>query len=440
MSPINLGRKTGQALMVAALVVAGGAAWAFLAAGSAPAPAVEVKTAPVSIGSVVHRVVAAGTMEAVATVDVGAQVSGTIQSLDADFNTAVRKGQVLARLDPAVYEAQLARAHASLAQARAEVARRQAALADATTKRNRAQELARAGLATQADLETAQATASQASADLKSAQSSVVVAQASLQQAQVNLEYTTVRSPIDGIVVSRQVEVGQTVAVRRDIPVFFTIAQDFKHLTLEEAIDESDVSYVRAGQPVTFTVSAFPGETFTGVLSQVRLQPDQTATLTDLPNGLMRAREPRVITYTAVVDVANADERLRPGMTAIATTEVAQCGSCTRVPNDALAFKPSDDVLRALEQDPRAFPDLPAEGVGRGKPAAVWHYEGDRLVPAVVYVGAEGDQYTEILGGSLDTSRPIVTSARLPVAQLPTARSPFTPQRPRFGGRFRGFR
>ncbi len=273
---------------------------------------------------------------------------------------------------------------------------------------------------------------------LKAAQSSVVVAQASLKQAQVNLEYTTVRSPIDGVVVSRQVEVGQTVTVRRDIPVLFTIAQDFKHLELDEAIDESDVAYVKPGQRVTFTVGAFPDVTFEGSVSQVRLQPDQQATVTELPNGLLRSREPRVITYTAVVAVENPDERLRPGMTAIATIVVNRCGDCVRVPNDALAFKPSQDVLAALDQGPaEEAAAQPAVADGEA-PASVWEYRDDHLVPAIVRTGAEGDQFTEISGGDVDLGEPVVTSARLPVAQLPTARSPLAPQRPRFGRGFRG--
>jgi HlyD family secretion protein len=431
-------------LVLAGLLAAGALTWIVVVRPAEASPDVEVRTVAVSRGPITHRVVAAGTLDVVGKVDIGAQVSGTIQSLDADFNSVVRRGEVLARLDPSGYEAQEAKARAALSQARAEVARRQAALSDATTKLDRARELSKAGLATEADLETAQTTANQAQADLKSAQSSVVVAEASLRQAQVNLEYTVVRSPIDGIVVSRQVEVGQTVAVRRDIPVLFTIAEDFKHLELDEAIDESDVSYVQAGQPVSFTVSGFPDVTFKGVVSHVRLEPDQEATVTELPNGLLRSRAPRVITYTAVVDVDNSQERLRPGMTAIATIVVSRCGDCVRVPNDALAFKPSEDVLRALNQQP--LEGSPTDAASQQRDSeSVWTYRDDRLEPAMVETGAQGDQFTELVDGDVAPGEPVVTSARLPVAQLPTAQSPLAPQRPRFrrgfGGDFRrGFR
>jgi HlyD family secretion protein len=411
--------------------------WGLAAKSAEGRPDVDIRTGVVSTGPVTRHVVAAGTLESIATVDVGSQISGTVQSLEADYNSVVHKGQVLAHLDPAVYEARRASAAATLAQAKADQARAQAALTDAQTKYRRALELSQKALVSANDLETAKTAADQAAASLRSAQSQVVVAQASLDQANVNLDYTVIRSPIDGVVVARLVDVGQTVAARLNAPVLFSIAKDFKHLQLELQIDEDEISDLHEGQQVSFTVEAFPGRTFQGTVLQVRLTPDQSATVTVAANGIASVRAPRVITYTTIVSVGNPGELLRPGMTAIATVSMPQCNSCLRVPNGAIAFKPSADVLEALDEKP--FNDQIDPGStldGEDSTATVWHYDGGRLIPTDVQIGAQGDQYTQILGGALDPAKPVVTSALLPTVQLPTARSPLAPQ-PRFG-RFRG--
>jgi HlyD family secretion protein len=429
---------------IVGILAAGAVTWGVAARSADDQPTVIVRTGDVSTGPVTRHIVASGSIEAVSTVDVGSQISGTVQSLEADYNSIVHKGQVIAHLDPSSYQAQYAKAQASLAQAKADQASSQAALTDAQTKYRRSSELGQKGLVTAIDLADAKAAVGQAQASLRSAQSQVTVAQAALDQAKVNLDYTVIRSPIDGIVVARLVDVGQTVAARLNAPVLFMIAQDFKHLQLELQVDEDEVSDIHKGQSASFTVEAFPGETFQGTVAQVRLQPDQAATTTVSSNGLTEMRQPRVVTYTAVVDISNPAEELRPGMTAIATVAMPQCDSCLRVPNDAVAFRPSEDVLSALDQKPLVQQsDDPQDQVADaaptdGVPGTVWHYVDGRLQPTDVLIGAQGDQYTEILNGKLDPGQPVVTSARLPTVALPTARSPLAPQ-PRFRrGGFRG--
>ena len=286
---------------------------------------VHYLTATVDRGDVLDVVGATGTLQAVTTVQVGSQVSGTIQSLYADFNSVVRKGQVLARLDPSLLQARLGQTQAALVSAQANVERSRATLEDARQKLARAQKLFAEQLLPEADLETARATHAEAAAQLKASQAAVTQAAANVRQAQVDMAHTVIAAPIDGVVVARNVDVGQTVAASLQAPVLFVIANDLSRLQVSASIDEADVGRVRAGQEATFRVDAFPNEVFTGTVEQVRLQP------ITLQN---------VVTYTTIIGVDNPGQRLMPGMTATVSVIVDRRDDVLRIPSAALRFRP----------------------------------------------------------------------------------------------------
>ena len=355
-------RKTPVALIV--LVVA--VAIVIAAFWGRNASASDYITARVERGNVEVNVSATGTVQAVTTVQVGSQVSGTVSWLGADFNSQVKKGQIVARLDPAVFQAQVDNSRANVVNAEAAVsaaetdinnqkANVQAAKAnqevtrvqrdDAIALVKRYEELravisgrdieaakAQAGAAAaryeQAVAQVGQtvAASAQARAKLDQAKASVTQARAQLQQSQLNLDHSIISSPIDGVVVSRNVDVGQTVAASLQAPTLFTIANDLTKMQVLASVDEADVGQIRQGIKANFAVDAYPGETFSGEISQVRLNA-QT-----LQN---------VVTYSAVIDVANPDMKLRPGMTANITVPVARKDGVLTVPNAALRFKPN---------------------------------------------------------------------------------------------------
>jgi len=280
---------------------------------------------PVDRGDIQDVVGATGTVQAVQTVQVGSQVSGTIQNLYADFNSVVHKGQVIARLDPSSFQARLGQAQAALMAARANVERSQAAVEDARRKLDQAKVLAAEKLLPQSDFDTAQANYEQAVAQLKANQAAVSQAQANLNQAKVDLDHTIIAAPIDGVVIARNVDVGQTVAASFQAPVLFVIANDLKHMEVNASVDEADIGRVRTGQEVTFRVDAYPDRTFHGRATQVRLQP------TTVQN---------VVTYNTIIDVDNDDGRLMPGMTATVSVIVRHTQNALRIPAAALRFRP----------------------------------------------------------------------------------------------------
>jgi HlyD family secretion protein len=312
--------------------VIGGAILATIASGviiergsgrSAPRVAVAVATPT----SQQRGVLTTGTVEAVTTVEVGTEVSGTISAVPVDFNTIVRQGEVLAELDPTTFEADLKSARGVLAQAQADRELAQATADDARTKLTRASELATKQLIPPSDFDEAAATWKDAAAGVKSADAQIVRAAAGVKQAQVNLEHAIIRSPIDGIVVSRNVDVGQTVAASVQTPVLFQLTGDLTQMQLHAMIDETDVRQVRAGDAATFSVDAYPNRTFRGVVKQVRLQPIDEAP-SESPGGpsgppaaQAQVQPGSVVAYDAIIDVQNPDQALRPGMTAIISLE-----------------------------------------------------------------------------------------------------------------------
>jgi HlyD family secretion protein len=375
---------------------------------------VQVITAPVTVGSIDRHIVATGTLQAVTTVDVGTQVSGVVQSLDVDFNSTVRSNQVLARLDSAAYEADLQAAQASLAQARADARRLTTAVDDARVKLARAEQLFSRQLIAQVDVDAARIAAASADADLKAQESQVVQAEAAVHEAGVNLEHTIIRSPIDGIVVARDVDVGQTVAASFQAPVLFAIAADLKRMQLQVDVDESDVGGLSTGEPATFTVDSYPEDTFSGRVLEVRLQPnvEQTAAAAATPAGASPAigAAGTLVSYTAIVEVANRDERLRPGMTALVLLGGARRDHAIRIPNGALAFRPAPQVLQSLGE-PGIAAETTSRTDGDGQVGHVWRYDGSQFTPVAVRTGLADDGWTELVSGPLRSGDLLVTGA-----------------------------
>ena len=335
-------------LIVLAVAVVAAGAYGYYRYTQKPVPP-TISTARVTRGDLAETVGATGTLQAVTTVQVGTQVSGNIQELNADFNSLVRKGQVLARLDPSLIQSQIEQARANLIRAEADLERLRVSLEDARTKLVRARELAEKKLIAQTELEAAEVAVRSAEAQLRSQQAGVTQSQASLRQNQVNLAHTVIESPIDGLVISRNVDVGQTVAASMSAPTLFVLAADLTKMQVLASLDESDVGRIRPGQVVRFRVDAFPTEEFTGSVTQVRLQP------TTVQN---------VVTYQTVIDVPNPALKLKPGMTANVNIEIARRADVVRVPNTALRFRPTAEIFTALGQTPP--PGGAGGGGGRG--------------------------------------------------------------------------
>ncbi len=308
--------------LILAVVVAAAATW-WLWRGRGAAP--RFATAAVDRGDVVEVVGATGALEAVTTVQIGSQVSGTIQSLGADFNSHVKRGQVIARLDPSLFEARLGQARANLLAARANVERARSSVDDTRLKFERARELRAQQLVAQSDVDSARAAYEGAVAQLKANEAAVSQAEASVHQAQVDLEHTVISTPIDGVVITRSVDVGQTVAASFQAPVLFVIAGDLTRMRVNASVDEADVGRVKEGQAVSFHVDAFPEREFQGRVEQVRLSP------TTVQN---------VVSYNAIVAVDNRDLLLRPGMTATVSIVVREARDVLRLPASALRFRP----------------------------------------------------------------------------------------------------
>jgi HlyD family secretion protein len=377
----------------------------------------DVVTAPVTRGAIVSAVAATGTVEAVTTVEVGSQVTGTIQSLGADFNSIVKKGQVLVRLDPAVMQSTVEQARANLERASADVDRLRVALADADRKLSLARDLAARQLIPAADLEDAVVEKQSAEAQVGSAEAATSQARASLRQAQVNLEKTVIASPIDGIVIARSVDIGQTVSASVSAPTLFVIAADMTQMQVNASVDESDVGRIAAGQTVSFTVDAYPNDTFHGTVEQVRLNPEVSS---------------NVVTYTAIVSAPNPELKLKPGMTANLTIEVARRNGVLRVPVSALRFRPTPDVIKAFDggADISSADQRPAG-------STLWQLVAGTLEPVAVTAGTTDGTFTEILEGPLGEGTQVVTRVSLagdapPTVKPATASSPLMgPQPPR---------
>jgi len=382
-------------------------------------------TAKVERGEIHDVVEATGTVNAVVTVQVGSQVSGTIARLNADFNSRVAKGQVVALIDPRLFEGQLRQSAADLENARANAVAAQANLekakaeqAQAHAEHLRAQKMQTENVGTQQALDLAKANDEAARASVDAAAANISQARAQVSQkdaavyvARTNLEYTVIRSPIDGVVVARNVDVGQTVAASLQAPTIFTIAQDLTKMLVYAKVDESDVGRIRIHQPVTFKVDAFPKEIIRGAVREVRMSP------TTVQN---------VVTYDAVVEFDNPDTKLFPGMTAYVTIPVASADDVVKVPNAALRYKPPmspeqvrDAYARHGIDASKEAPPVPdaanKRGAARQESAVVWRLgAAEGLEPVKISLGITDHTYTEVsrvLSGRLAPGDEVVTSS-----------------------------
>ena len=331
---------SGKWIVAGALAVAGLGAALWLRTPGEAAQAPAWRMAPVKRGRVVETVSTTGTIQALTTVQVGTQVSGVIRELLVDFNDRVRSGQVLARLETDVLEARLAQEQATLAAAEASIERSRVALEEAEAKERRLHSLYEQQLAKVEEVEATTFGVRAARAALRSEETRLILGRAAVRMAQTNLDHATIKSPIDGVVVSRAVDVGQTVAASLQAPVLFTLAGDLRQMRVEAAVDEADIGRIASGQPVSFTVDAYPERRFKGVVAQRRLGPTVTQ---------------NVVTYQVIVHTENPDESLLPGMTATAQIEVRRAEDALLVPAGALRFRPQGVKLEDAPPGPKLW-------------------------------------------------------------------------------------
>lgn len=412
---------------LAILLAAAGGGWYYM---SHRAPEVHYTTTPVQRGRVASRVTATGTLSALVTVQVGSQVSGRVAQLMVDYNSPVHKGQVLAKIDPQLFQSALEQAQANYQSAAANLEKARVQAVDADRQADRQQALVASHFVPVQDRDTAVANAGVAHAQVTAAASALDQAKASLHQAQINLGYTTIVSPINGVVISRSVDVGQTVAASLSAPTIFVLAEDLQKVQVDTSVAEADVGRLKAGMPARFTVDAFPNQTFEGKVRQVR----NAATTVQ-----------NVVTYDAVIDVANPKLLLKPGMTANVTFTDAQRNGVLRVPNTALRYQP-----------PEAVADMPtkaaatSQGQGQGQAQggsrtgrrrggsggaggtnfaarraaegrSVWVLTNGKPEQRKVQTGISDGTNTEITGGNLHEGDQVITDQQGGATKAPGA-------------------
>jgi HlyD family secretion protein len=376
--------------VIAALALAGGGV--YWARKGSSEPAIRFETVQVSRGPVIAKVTATGVLSALVTVEVGSQVSGRIAELTVDYNSPVQKGQVIARIDPQLFKAALEQARANALSAAAAVAKARAEASNSVRQLGRSRQLREQNLIAQADLDSADAASQAAAAQVQAAEAQLAQAKAQRNTAELNLHYTEIVAPVSGTVISRNVSVGQTVAASLQAPILFTIAEDLRRMQVDTSVAEADVGKLQPGMKATFSVDAYPGERFEGTIRQIR-------------NAAQTVQN--VVTYDAVIDVANPELKLRPGMTANVTFVYAERSNVLRLPNTALRFRPTPDQLG----EPAASGSTPR----RAAPASgrvVYRLEGGRPVAASVETGVSDGTLTELLGGALNEGDGVVTSAQ----------------------------
>ena len=383
----------------------------------------KFKTAPVTRGNLRATVTATGTLNAVTTVLVGTQVSGTIKQIHADFNSSVKKGQLIAEIDPATFQAQVEQQRANLMASKANVAKAKTALADAERTMQRNKELFAKNFIARSDLDTAETNFDSSRAQVSVNEAQVAQTEAALKTSEINLHYTKIVSPVDGVVVSRNVDVGQTVAASFQTPTLFTIAQDLTKMQVDTNVDEADIGRVAFGQDVEFSVDAYPDRTFKGTVSQVRIAPITVQ---------------NVVTYDVVIKVDNDELKLKPGMTANVSIIVASKTGVLKISNAALRFKPSEKDLGKSGTDQAAKEGgrpggAPGKGTGRpgGSPQvegggqggqldgrsagqrsyAVWIAEGGKPKRVPVATGITDGAFTEVTSGDLREGQEVIVES-----------------------------
>jgi len=372
---------------------------------------ISFETAKIGKGTISNTVTATGTLEAIKTVEVGTQVSGVIEKIYVDFNSQVKKGQLLAQLDETPLLTQLEQSKASVDQSEAEVKYQKATF-------DRYKVLAEKKLIAQSDFDLAEYNYNKAVANLNNVKSVY-------ERSRINLSYARIYSPIDGIILERAVDEGQTVAASFSTPTLFTIANDLTQMRVEAKVDEADIGKVLNGQRVEFTVDAFPLKKFAGEVTEIRLKPVASA---------------NVITYTVVINAPNPDKILMPGMTANASFFVTERKEILLVPSKAIQFTPDQTALATYNQSvPGSIPPTPQidEGIVKDKQTdsvkTVWVKQGLMVHPQKVMVGVTDEIHYELLSG-LNEGDEVVTSMSAGTssakATTAAAKSPFMPQRP----------
>lgn len=343
---------------------------------------IKYRTDKVSTGNIRATVTATGKVNAVTTVIVGAQTSGMIKALYVDFNSPVKKGQVLAQIDPATFAAKVEQAKANLYLAQANLQKADATLLDAKRTRDRNETLFARNLIARSDLDTARTNVETSEAQVSASKAQVDQARASLRLAETDLAYTTIRSPVDGMVISRTVDIGQTVAASFQTPTLFNIAQDLTKMQVETSVDEADIGRAQVGQLVEFTVDAFPELVFHGKVSEVRNSP------TTVQN---------VVTYEVIVRVHNPEMKLRPGMTANVSIIIDSKQGVLRIPSAALRFRMPETAGKK---------DAPG-----GKRQQVWILDQEKPIKVPVQAGISDGSYTEVLSGTLRPGQEVIIEA-----------------------------
>ena len=334
---------------------------------------IKFKTAKIQKGEITQTVRATGNVNPVTTIIVGTRVSGTIVALYADYNSRIKKGQLIAQIDPTPFENELKHSEAELLNAKATLFKAEVTLKDAERTLKRKQELFKRDLIARSELDDAETAYNTARAQYEIALAQVKKAEAGLRQAKTNLGYTRIFSPVDGVVIAKNVEVGQTVAASFQTPTLFTIAPDLTKMQVDTNVDEADISKIKTGMEVNFTVDAYPDKKFKGIVSQIRLSPTVTQ---------------NVVTYNVVISVDNSHLLLKPGMTANVTFVVNSKENVIKIPNSALRFK---------------MPDTPPS-----KQQGVWVIRGGKSVRVNVKTGISDGEWTELIEGDLKEGEEVI--------------------------------
>lgn len=384
-----MNKKTIVIILVL-IVVVGAGLGLILIKSSSNKP--KLKTTTVTRGDIEAIVVTTGTLDPVTIVEVGSETSGVIKSIAVDYNSHVQKGQVLAELDKASFEDVLKENEANYRVAQAALDKAKVALDEAKKSYDRAMDLFKKNMISAEDKEAADEQYESAKDDVKVAQDGVQVAKSELDSSQVDLTKTTIRSPIDGVVFSRDVNIGQAVASKFQTPVLFKLADDLSKMRVECAVDEADVGKVKEGQRVRFSVEAFPEETFNGRVLQIRDEPDTSE---------------NVVTYTTIVEVSNPETKLMPGMTATVSIVTAEARNILKIPNGALRYRPAGAPPGPSDK-PTDKPGLKQAG-GKKIPFVWVQGPNKKLTPVLITTGITDNVYTEVVSGDLKEGDIIVT-------------------------------
>jgi HlyD family secretion protein len=416
-------------IITAAVALAGGGAYAYFFRKQAGPEKAEYVTQPVKLGRISLIVTAPGNLAPTNQIVIGSELSGTVQEVHVDTNDLVKKGQSLAVLDTSKLNQQTERSRAALLSARAKVSQATATLAEskaALARQEELHELSGGKTPSRATMETSRATVSRAEADLESAQAAVAGAEAEVRAFERDLEKAIIRSPVDGVVLARSIDVGQTVAASFTAPTLFTIAEDLKKMELVVAVTEADIGRVEPGQTASFSVDAWPTRTYTATVKKVAFGAANTGTTNTSGGGTSAAASSGVVTYSTELEVANDDLTLRPGMTATVDIAIVDKKDIVVVPNSALRFDPEaaaaigkpDETKRTLVQSLSPGGGRRWRGTPPPRPGStdqeprVWTLKDGEPVEIRVTPGITDGKVTEIIGDALKPDTPVIVSIK----------------------------